>query len=162
MNTVKRFGTAAKYTANKEAATSTTALSPWTVEEARVIRLRRPALGAAMLSELAWREISDSLRLSRRELEIVRAMFDDRKELAIAAELGVTPRTVHTHVERLYRKLAVNGRLQLALRVMREFVALTVSTKSDLPPICANRTAGRCPLASWACHAPDCCVGGMI
>jgi len=100
MNTVKRFGTAAKYTANKEAATSTTALSPWTVEEARVIRLRRPALGAAMLSELAWREISDSLRLSRRELEIVRAMFDDRKELAIAAELGVTPRTVHHRRER--------------------------------------------------------------
>jgi DNA-binding NarL/FixJ family response regulator len=162
MNTVKRFGVAVKYTANKEAATSRTALPPWTVEEARVIRLRRPALGAAMLSGLAWREVAESLRLSRRELEIVRAMFDDRKESAIAADLGIAPRTVHTHVERLYCKLAVNDRLQLALRVMREFVALTVSTKSDLPPICANRAAGRCPLATWACHAPDCCVGGMI
>jgi DNA-binding CsgD family transcriptional regulator len=115
-----------------------------------------------MLSDLAWREIAHSLRLSPRELQIVRATFDDRKESAVAADLGVAPRTVHTHIERLHRKLAVNDRLQLALRVIREFVALTVSTKSDLPPICANRTAGRCPLAGWACRAPDCFFGGMI
>jgi DNA-binding CsgD family transcriptional regulator len=100
--------------------------------------------------------------LSRRELQIVRATFDDCKESAIAAELGITPRTVHTHIERLHRKLAVNDRLQLALRVIREFVALSVSSQSDLPPICANRTAGRCPLVGWACHAPDCFLGGMI
>jgi DNA-binding CsgD family transcriptional regulator len=115
-----------------------------------------------MLSELAWREIARSLRLSRREIQIVRAMFDDRKEAAIAAELGVAPRTVHTHVERLYRKLAVNDRLQLTLRVIREFLALTMSPQGDLPPICANRAAGRCPYLDWACHAPDCFLGGMI
>ena len=154
--------TAGKSRANHGAAMSRTALSPRTVEEARVIRPRGPALGAAMLSELAWREIARSLRLSRREIQIVRAMFDDRKEAAIAAELGVAPRTVHTHVERLYRKLAVNDRLQLTLRVIREFLALTMSPQGDLPPICANRAAGRCPLAGWACHAPDCFLGSMI
>jgi DNA-binding CsgD family transcriptional regulator len=115
-----------------------------------------------MLSDIAWREIARSLQLSTRELQIVRATFEDRKELAIAADLGISPRTVHTHIERLHKKLAVNDRLQLALRVIREFVALTVSTHSDLPPICAARMAGRCPLANSSCHAPDCFLGGMI
>ena len=106
---------------------------------------RRP-LGAAMLSDLAWQEIARSLRLSGRELQIVRAMFDDRTESAIAADLGVTKRTVHTHFERLHRKLAVADRLQLVLRVMEAFLVLTVAPENNLPPICANRAAGRCPV----------------
>jgi DNA-binding NarL/FixJ family response regulator len=99
-----------------------------------------------MLSDLAWREIARSLRLSPRELQIVRAMFDDRTESAMAAALGVTKRTVHTHFERLHRKLAVADRLQLVLRVMEEFLVLTVAPENHLPPLCANRAAGRCPL----------------
>jgi DNA-binding CsgD family transcriptional regulator len=125
-------------------------------------RPRRRRLGAAMISDVAWREIARTLQLPGRELDIVRAMFDDGKETAVAAALGVAPRTVHTHVERLYRKLAVNDRLQLVLCIMREFLALTVSPECNLPPICANRSAGRCPLVGWARHAPDCFIGGMI
>ena len=106
---------------------------------------RRP-LGAAMLSDLAWQEIARSLRLSGRELQIVRAMFDDRTESTIAADLSVTKRTVHTHFERLHRKLAVADRLQLVLRVMEEFLVLTVAPENNLPPICAHRAAGCCPL----------------
>jgi DNA-binding NarL/FixJ family response regulator len=60
---------------------------------------------AALLTESAWQAIAASLQLSGRELEIVRAIFNGQKETAIAARLGVTPRTVHTHVERMYRKL---------------------------------------------------------
>jgi DNA-binding NarL/FixJ family response regulator len=99
-----------------------------------------------MLSDLAWQEIARSLRLSERELQIVRAMFDDCTENAIAANLGVARRTVHTHFERLHRKLAVADRLQLVLRVMDEFLMLTVASESNLPSICANRVADHCPL----------------
>ena len=99
-----------------------------------------------MLSDLAWREIARSLRLSGRELQIVRAMFDDRKESTIAADLGITRRTVHTHFERLHRKLAVADRLQLVLRVVDEFLVLTVDSENHLPPICASRANDRCPL----------------
>jgi DNA-binding NarL/FixJ family response regulator len=106
---------------------------------------QRPT-GAAMLSEVAWREIARSLRLSPRELQIVRATFDDHKESAIAAELGIAPRTVHTHVERLYRKLEVSDHVQLVLRIVHEFLRLTLSPQGNLPPICANEAAGRCPL----------------
>jgi DNA-binding NarL/FixJ family response regulator len=103
-------------------------------------------LGAAMFSEQAWREIARSLKLSGQELQIVRGVFDDCTEFAIANNLRVSPHTVHTHCERLYHKLAVTDRVKLVLRVMDEFIALTVAPGSTLPPFCANRAAGRCPL----------------
>ena len=73
-------------------------------------------------------------------------MFDDRKESAVAADLGIAPCTVHTHVERLHRKLAVADRVQLVVRVMAEFMKLTLSPRGKLPPICAAKAAGKCPL----------------
>ncbi|MBI5864721.1 MAG: helix-turn-helix transcriptional regulator [Planctomycetes bacterium] len=99
-----------------------------------------------MLPECAWRKIAQSLRLSGRESAIARAVFDDRKEAAIAAVLNISPHTVHTHFERLYRKLAVSDRLQLVLRILREFLTLTVAPRTALQPICQIRSAGRCPL----------------
>jgi DNA-binding NarL/FixJ family response regulator len=107
--------------------------------------LRCP-LGAVMLSEQAWQEIARSLKLSGQELQIVRGVFDDCTEFAIADNLNVSPHTVHTHCERLYHKLAVTDRVKLVLRVMDEFLALTAASGTSLPPICANWAAGRCPL----------------
>jgi len=108
-------------------------------------KLRCP-LGAAMFSNRAWDEIARSLKLSGRELQIIKDVFDDCTEFAIAAHLGVSPCTIHTHCERLYHKLAVTDRVKLVLRITDEFLALTVASGSILPPICANRSAGRCPL----------------
>ena len=103
-----------------------------------------------MPSDLAWREIARSLRLSNRELQVVRATFDDCKESKIATDLGITQRTVHTYVERLHHKLAVTDRLQLVLRIVHEFLRLTISPQGNLPPICAKEVAGRCPLRGCA------------
>jgi DNA-binding NarL/FixJ family response regulator len=110
-------------------------------------KLRCP-LGPAMFSNQAWEEIARSLKLSSRELQIVRGVFDDHTEFAIADDLSVSPHTIHTHCERLYHKLAVTDRVKLVLRVMDEFLVLTVASGSILPPICANQAAGRCPLHS--------------
>ena len=99
-----------------------------------------------MFSRMAWQEIAGSLRLSGQELRIVRGVFDDRTEFAIAEGLKISPHTVHTHCERLYRKLGVTGRVQLVLRVMEEYVALTLSPDRALPPLCANFAAGHCAL----------------
>lgn len=98
-----------------------------------------------MFSEVAWEAIGQSLHLSKRELEIVRGAFEDRTEFAIAADLHISPHTVHTHVERLHRKLQVTDRVQLVLRVMDEFLRLTLSPQTKLPPICANWKVGACP-----------------
>ena len=99
-----------------------------------------------MFSELAWGQIARSLRLSGQELQVVRGIFDDLTEAAIADHLNVSPHTVHTHCERLYRKLGVTGRVKLALRVVDEYIVLTLTPGTLLPPLCANFSASRCPL----------------
>jgi hypothetical protein len=109
-------------------------------------REHRCPLGAAMFSEAAWQEIARGLKLSGQELRIVRGVFDDSTELAIAGDLKISTHTVHTHCERLYHKLGVRDRVKLVLRVMAEYVALTLSPDSTLPPLCANFAGGRCPL----------------
>src|SRR2546425_13112994 len=98
--------------------------------DARAAELRngerwlQPAPGSAMLSEEAWVQIARSLKLSGRELQLLRGVFDDRTESAIAADLAISPHTVHTYFERLHRKLAAADRVQLVLRVMADFMAL--------------------------------------
>jgi len=99
-----------------------------------------------MFSKQTWDEIARSLNLSGRELQIIKDVFDDRTEFAIAAHYGVSPHTVHTYCKRLYHKLAVNDRVKLVLRITDEFLALTATPESILPSICASRSAGRCPL----------------
>lgn len=74
-----------------------------------------------MFSDDAWRHLARALRLSGRESEILQAVFDDQKESCIAANLGISAHTVHTHLERLYRKLRVSSRVALVLRVFLEY-----------------------------------------
>ena len=103
--------------------------------------------GSNVFSEAAWQAIARSLKLSGRELQVARAVFDDVKEAAIAERLGISPRTVHTHMERLRRKLGVAGRSQILVCLMRSFLTLTATPGSGLPAICSSQAAGRCPFA---------------
>ncbi len=107
-------------------------------------RLPMPS-GAGLFCERTWAVLAVNLKLSRREVEIVRGVFNGQKESSMAAELRVSPHTIHTERERLYRKLGIKDRLQLMLRIMGEFYALTLDG-ATLPPLCAFRTAGQCPL----------------
>lgn len=75
------------------------------------------------MPDSAWRQLSDSLRLSDREMQIVRLIFEDQKEESVALELGISPHTVNTYVQRLYGKLCVRSRVQLVLRVIGEYLA---------------------------------------
>jgi DNA-binding CsgD family transcriptional regulator len=103
-------------------------------------------LGSAIFAEQAWINMARTLRLSRRELDILRGMFDGLTESAIAIGLSVSLRTVRTHVERLHRKLHVTHQVALVLRVMVEFLKLAGADGSGVPSICARRAAGCCPL----------------
>jgi DNA-binding NarL/FixJ family response regulator len=91
------------------------------VRAAAKVECNHAVAGSALLGEADWAVAARALRLSGRELQIVRGVFDCRKETAIAADLGIAPRTVDTHMERLYRKLTVTTRVALVLRV-REHV----------------------------------------
>jgi len=87
-----------------------------------------------------------SLQLSTREVQIVQKVFDDRTDVEMAKDLGISPSTVHTHMERLRRKVAVSDRGELLLRIMCEFLRLTTTPESALPPVCARYASGRCPV----------------
>ena len=105
-------------------------LSAARVEAAAKVKCHRPSVGSALLSETAWAEVARTLQLSGRELQIVRGVFDNHKETAIAADLGIAPRTVDTHLERLYRKLTVTTRVALVLRVMEQALKANARPKS--------------------------------
>jgi len=111
-------------------------------------------VGAAILSEKAWLEVARSLKLSVREIEIIRGIFDNLPEKAVGVKLQISEHTVHTHLRRLFVKLAVTTRTQLALRITQELLALTLAEKGALPPICRNRCAGRCQLTRESNSAP--------
>jgi DNA-binding CsgD family transcriptional regulator len=90
------------------------------------------------ISEQAWELLAADLHLSGRELEIARQVFDDRKENIIATALGLSPHTIHTHLDRLYHKLGVKSRVELVLRVVNRFLELTSRPDSQLRPICGR------------------------
>lgn len=111
---------------------------------------RPKTANSRMLSPEAWFEIGRSLGLSRRQLQIVHFVFDDLTEHAIAADLGISAHTVHTHLERLYHKLGVRDRPQLVLRILDEFINLTTSFDNPLPPLCPRHINQMCPVTHGA------------
>jgi DNA-binding CsgD family transcriptional regulator len=84
-----------------------------------------------LFSNETWRLLTRSLRLSLREAQIVLAMFDDQKESAMASDLGISPHTVHTHIDRLYRKLSVSSRVALVLRIFVEYLYLAKAADAE-------------------------------
>jgi hypothetical protein len=107
-----------------------------------------------MFSQQAWGAIARSLKLSGQHLQVVKGMFNDHTDAAIADDLKISPHTVHTYIERLYHRLGVTGRVKLVLRVMDEYNALTLAPGTILPPLCAVFSAGRCPLHHHEAHPP--------
>jgi DNA-binding CsgD family transcriptional regulator len=84
-----------------------------------------------LFSNETWRLLTRSLRLSLREAQIVLAIFDDEKESAMASDLGISPHTVHTHIDRLYRKLSVSSRVALVLRIFVEYLYLAKAADAE-------------------------------
>jgi DNA-binding NarL/FixJ family response regulator len=74
-------------------------------------------LGRRLLPQPAWEELRVLLQLSPREMQIAQGVFDDQKEQSIAFELGISPHTVNTYLQRMYRKVGVSNRTQLVLHV---------------------------------------------
>jgi len=81
---------------------------------------QRARRDGSLFCEAEWHCLAQALHLSRRELQIVRGIFNDRKEASIAQELGISAHTVHTYLERLYRKLGVRSRCGVILRIVGE------------------------------------------
>jgi DNA-binding NarL/FixJ family response regulator len=55
-----------------------------------------------------------------RELDVLRAVARGLGNKQIAAELGLSPRTVQTHLTNLFAKLGVSTRTEAVLRAVKE------------------------------------------
>ena len=60
------------------------------------------------------------LRLSQRELEVVRLVVEGRSNDEIAAHLGIASKTVESHLRRIFERVGVVSRTELATRALRE------------------------------------------
>lgn len=83
-------------------------------------------------AETKWPAAVMGLKLSPREIEIVQCMLSFKEnEIAIAQHLRISPHTVHTHLERLYRKLGVNSRCQVIARIFLAYLRATRETSTS-------------------------------
>jgi DNA-binding NarL/FixJ family response regulator len=60
------------------------------------------------------------LALSDRELDVVRKVVEGRSNDEIGADLGIAPKTVESHLRRIFERVNVASRTELATRALRE------------------------------------------
>ena len=63
-------------------------------------------------------KVLEQLDITRRESEILFLITQGKSDDAIATLCGISPRTVHKHVENIYTKLGVETRTAAMLRAM--------------------------------------------
>jgi DNA-binding NarL/FixJ family response regulator len=81
--------------------------------------IRRAAAGGLAFGVRPGRAGSVA-RLSERELDVVRLVVDGRSNDEVAARLGIGAKTVESHLRRLFERLDVASRTELATRALRE------------------------------------------
>ena len=59
---------------------------------------------------------SPGFGLTRRELEVLQLLGSGKRAPDIAAELGISPKTVSSHIQNIFRKLDVHSRAQAVAR----------------------------------------------
>jgi DNA-binding NarL/FixJ family response regulator len=59
-------------------------------------------------------------RLTERELDVVRLVVEGRSNDEIGARLGIGPKTVESHLRRLFERFDLASRTELATRALRE------------------------------------------
>jgi DNA-binding NarL/FixJ family response regulator len=74
----------------------------------RLLRARQPALES---------------KLTRRELEVLRLVKGGLTHKQIAAQLGISEKTVGTHIEHIFSKLGVHNRVQALVLAQRDELA---------------------------------------
>jgi DNA-binding NarL/FixJ family response regulator len=80
--------------------------------------IRRAASGGLAFDRKP--DLSAPAPLTRRELDVVRLIVDGRSNDEIGAELGIASKTVEAHLRRLFDRLGLQSRTELATRALRE------------------------------------------
>jgi DNA-binding NarL/FixJ family response regulator len=75
---------------------------------------------AAGGSAFGYRPDPSAVALTRRERDVVRLVADGRSNDEIGVSLGISTKTVEGHLRRLFERLGVQSRTELATRAVRE------------------------------------------
>lgn len=91
-------------------------------EQSEVFQLISSQLAKLLECLMIWTARPQQLgapfsRLTDRELMVLRGLDSDVGEKQLADQLGLSPHTLHSHIKSIYRKVGVQGRLPLLLRV---------------------------------------------
>jgi DNA-binding NarL/FixJ family response regulator len=78
--------------------------------------IRRVAAGGLAFDRRPQADVS----LTPRERSVVTHLLDGRSNDEIASALGITTRTVEAHLTRLFERLGIGSRTELATRALRE------------------------------------------
>ncbi len=73
---------------------------------------------AAAVGPTTTREALEQLGLTRREADVALVVLRGQSTFEIAAELVISPHTVHDHLRKVFDKLGVNSRQQLVARLL--------------------------------------------
>jgi DNA-binding CsgD family transcriptional regulator len=76
------------------------------------------------MSSQDWLSIAASLGLTERELEVVKSVFEGGTEVLIARRLNLSSHTIHSHLDRVYKKLRVSNRCSMVVKVFAEYLSL--------------------------------------
>jgi DNA-binding NarL/FixJ family response regulator len=81
--------------------------------------IRRVA-GGGLAFSIRPRASAGLARLSERELDVVRLVVEGRSNDEIGGRLGIGPKTVESHLRRLFERFDLSSRTELATRALRE------------------------------------------
>ena len=79
-----------------------------------------PTLTRAFIEEVQYVEKRPDTPLSRRESEILQSVAYGATTKEVARDLGISPHTVKTHLERIFEKLGANDRAQAVAIALRK------------------------------------------
>ncbi|TMF81286.1 MAG: hypothetical protein E6I18_03340 [Chloroflexi bacterium] len=85
---------------------------------------------AVEVRPLALAQVVEELPLSRREKELLLEVGKGKTNAAIARTLGISPATVKKHLEHIYEKLGVSGRVAALARALAVRISTVIAAYS--------------------------------
>ncbi len=75
-----------------------------------------------VLTDAEWAQLQRKLRLTDRELEVLRCLFEEQPDEAIARSLDISQSTVRAHLMKLFRKCKCRTRTGVVASAFRAYV----------------------------------------
>lgn len=62
--------------------------------------------------EIAWSHLAENYRLTKREVEVLRKVYEGETNGEIAEEFFISERTVKAHIHNIFKKMQIKNRME--------------------------------------------------